>query len=66
MGAHNNTHVPQMLLNLCYSGYSDYVYNGYYINSMDSTNFNTAKGFNYHQGPVSLYCQSLSRQVVKR
>ena len=31
---------------------SDYVYNGYYINSVDSGNYNTAKGFNYHQGPV--------------
>ena len=32
---------------------SDYVYNGYYINSVDSSNYNTARGFNYHQGPVS-------------
>ena len=32
---------------------SDYVHNGYYINSVDSSNYNTARGFNYHQGPVS-------------
>lgn len=29
------------------------MYNGYYINSVDSNNYNTAHGFNYHQGPVS-------------
>jgi glycogen debranching enzyme len=33
----------------------DYVYNGYYINSVDSGNYNTAKGFNYHQGPEWLW-----------
>jgi hypothetical protein len=32
---------------------SDYVYNGYYINSVDSSTYSTARGFNYHQGPVS-------------
>ena len=31
----------------------DYLYNGYYINSVDSSNYHTARGFNYHQGPVS-------------
>jgi len=31
------------------------VYNGYYINSVDSSNYHTARGFNYHQGPVSLH-----------
>ena len=30
----------------------DYVYNGYYINSVDSGNYNTAKSFNYHQAEV--------------
>ena len=30
------------------------MYNGYYINSVDSGNYNTAKGFNYHQGPVRM------------
>ncbi|KAL5487406.1 hypothetical protein EMCRGX_G020000 [Ephydatia muelleri] len=30
---------------------NDQVYNGYYFNSSDSTNFNTARGFSYHQGP---------------
>ena len=32
--------------------FSDHQYNGNYINSDDSCNYKTAKGFNYHQGPV--------------
>lgn len=30
---------------------SDWSYNGYYNNDEDSANYNTSKGFNYHQGP---------------
>jgi len=30
---------------------SDWAYNGYYNNDDDSSNYNLAKGFNYHQGP---------------
>jgi len=33
---------------------SDFNYNGYYVNSDDSDDFKRAKGFNYHQGPVSI------------
>lgn len=29
------------------------VYCGVYDNSLDNDNYNVAKGFNYHQGPVS-------------
>lgn len=28
------------------------VYCGVYDNSLDNDNYNVAKGFNYHQGPV--------------
>lgn len=34
---------------------NDQVYNGYYFNSADSSNFNTARGFCYHQGPEWLW-----------
>ena len=35
---------------------SDYNYRPYYINSLDSTDFLTAKGRNYHQGPEWVWC----------
>lgn len=33
--------------------HSDLVYCGVYDNALDNSNYNVAKGFNYHQGPVS-------------
>lgn len=35
---------------------SDYNYRPYYENSIDSTDFLTAKGRNYHQGPEWVWC----------
>lgn len=32
---------------------SDMVYCGVYDNALENDNYNLAKGFNYHQGPVS-------------
>lgn len=32
---------------------SDLVYCGVYDNALDNDNYNVARGFNYHQGPVS-------------
>ena len=37
---------------------SDWIYNGYYENWKDSYDYHTAKGFNYHQGPVSVMSQN--------
>ena len=39
---------------------SDMVYCGVYDNALDNDNYNLAKGFNYHQGPVSGIHISLS------
>lgn len=33
---------------------SDMVYCGVYDNALDNDNYNLAKGFNYHQGPVRI------------
>jgi hypothetical protein len=30
------------------------VYCGVYDNALDNDNYNVARGFNYHQGPVSV------------
>ncbi|ODV93555.1 hypothetical protein PACTADRAFT_19024 [Pachysolen tannophilus NRRL Y-2460] len=35
---------------------SDYNYKPYYLNNVDSTDFATAKGRNYHQGPEWVWC----------
>lgn len=34
--------------------FSDMVYCGVYDNALDNDNYNLARGFNYHQGPVSV------------
>jgi len=36
--------------------FSDLAYHPYYNNDDDSDFYNTAQGFNYHQGPVSGAC----------
>lgn len=38
----------------CHFCSSDMVYCGVYDNALDNDNYNLAKGFNYHQGPVRI------------
>lgn len=40
-----------LMSRLCFS---DMVYCGVYDNALDNDNYNLARGFNYHQGPVSV------------
>lgn len=40
-----------LMSDLCFS---DMVYCGVYDNALDNDNYNLARGFNYHQGPVSV------------
>lgn len=44
-----------MKLACLYLSNSDLVYCGVYDNALDNDNYNCAKGFNYHQGPVSIF-----------
>lgn len=41
-----------LMSHLCFHT-SDMVYCGVYDNALDNDNYNLARGFNYHQGPVS-------------
>lgn len=38
------------------------VYCGVYDNSLENDNYNLARGFNYHQGPVRSICTASSAQ----
>ena len=40
------------------SFFRDWNYDGDYENHLDNTNAKKAKGFNYHNGPVSIYSTS--------
>lgn len=44
----------------CLFCFSDMVYCGVYDNALDNDNYNVARGFNYHQGPVRFVLQHFS------
>ncbi len=55
-----HTVLPTAVTRSCFS---DYNYNGYYINSDDSHDPRKARGYNYHNGPVSPVCSKFELGV---